>query len=1025
MKKIITFLIAFYSITNCYGQRCLSMELWENQKQINPTIDLIRQSDQLRLSLQADDIGDDSTIHQPKDYTVTIRVVFHILYNEGMAIGRCSPNISKSLVEEQIQLLNDAYSGAMKPAKNGVKGAFNTPFRFCLAKENPSGKPTNGIVRIKHNRGAFDGNNIAATDNTVKTMSPPWNPQKYLNIYVIELNDKNLMGWSSFPYYTRIYEPSGIKDGVVANYRYVGNRQEDKNNCSLLLTGLKYQVDNGRTIIHEVGHWLGLWHTNAVQLYDNGSPQASPCSEINDPRICILLGDQVCDTPPNDKLTFGKLQCDSALVCDSYSRRAVITAQNFMNYHDVDNCLREFTLGQASRMDWIVDTYRPQLKQGGGGRTECTPCTTCKPITPKIIGNDIACDGEIVTYKLDAAEPYGCDVFWQVRGGTFIDYNGALGITIPYGTNLFIDSIRVKWNSIGAVHELLAVANRCDNVDAQSLGTIATKTVTIRPFKPLTFKNPTVLVPCGSTRIFTEVIAPGTTYFEWLLPPNMRLLNAMQGYTNRTDKPEALIETPIGLGGTIKVRPLGGQCGESWVSQPIELTPAAPPVVTGIPPIFCQSGDVAWVEASGSTGDYVWEMPAGFENLGDANGNTKANKIQIKMTSNTRQGSIPMRVSEKTSNCGISEPAVLFIWVGKPAGNGQIRLASGSTGCDRIQTYEFLLNDSGNLPDGWSMAWDLTSEHGVVGLGIGYVFNVIQILGNKITIEINTPDKIGILSAKVKNICGETTYQTGIFRGKCTYEEPTDSIAPPPPSPPDTLLPPPSGGGNAANMRVIQQSVLKNAAKAFDNSTKTDFAAWADKTVFYTGETLLTHCLTTNPTAKPIAYLLAENGNLASPIDTLQLVSEFALNYMQIKIPIYSGLASGNYTLKVCVGKTCVAYMITLINHLLPKTSNAGKVVEKESAITTIAVPQKFTVEQNMPNPFDEYTTLRYFLPQKNTLKVSIYNLLGVEVYSQTVENTEGWQEFVLLTAKWHTGLYICKFEYNGEVQTKKMMLVR
>jgi hypothetical protein len=486
----------------------------------------------------------------------------------------------------------------------------------------------------------------------------------------------------------------------------------------------------------------------------------------------------------------------------------------------------------------------------------------------------------------------------------------------------------------------------------------------------------------------------------------MKLLNATLSGGSITNKPEALIETPAGLGGTIKVKPLGGQCGENWILQPIVLTPASPPTVLGLPPIFCQAGDVAWVEASGSTGDYVWEMPAGFENLGNANGNTKANKIQIKMTSNTRQGSIPMRVSEKISNCGISEPAVLFIWVGKPAGNGQIRLVAGSINYayTKIQTYEFLFNDSAILPDGWTMTWNLTPTDSAS------TFSILQVLGNKITIEFGDYNAKGTLSSKVRNICGEATYQTMI-----------QIVVPPPPPLPH----PPRDTTTAANMRVIQQSALKNAAKAFDNSTKTDFMAWADKAVFYTGETLLTHCLTTNPTAKTIAYLLAENGNLASPIDTLQLVNDLGMAYLQTKIPIYSGLASGNYTLKVCVGKTCVAYPITLINHLLPKTSIAGKVIEKEIATTAIVIPQKFTVEQNMPNPFDEQTTLRYFLPQRNTLKVSIYNLLGVEIHSQTIENTEGWQELVLLTAKWHTGLYICKFEYNGEVQTKKMMLVR
>ena len=981
MKKssiILVLLSMFCSLS--YAQRIdLTDSLWSYHKKTDKDFDLLRQNFEWKILTAPSTARTDGEV-------LVIPVVFHVVHHPTTQLN-VEENVSVERIKEQLDILNKSFAGeySKRPAKYP---AAHTQIQFCLAKTDPQGKPTNGINRIPTTQVPFITSNATETstgsgDAKLKSVAPAWNYKKYLNVWVTGFDDLT-MGYSNFPFFTPLWIAQG--DGVVVNWRYFG----------IYPSGYPvFNVNGGKTLPHEVGHWLGLFHLDIIQQGILGYPPlSSQCSEIAE--LCLDLGDKVCDTYPTSERSFNLSTCHEKEVCTtSASNRRIVTTKNFMNYQDYDDCLTLFTQGQADRMWRVIVTSRPGLLQGGGrgddspvagGRTEgCTTCTTCKPITPKIIGNGIACDGEIVTYKLDAAEPYGCDVLWQVRGGEFIDYNGALGITIPYGTNLFIDSIRVKWNNIGAVHELLAIVNRCDNVDAQSLGTIATKTVTIRTAKPLSFKTPTVRVPCGSTRIFTEVIAPGTTYFEWLLPANMKLLNAMQGYTNRTDKPEALIETPLGLGGTIKVKPLGGQCGESWVSQPIELTPAAPPVVTGIPPIFCQSGDVAWVEVHGSLDvEYIWDLPEGFENIGNASGNTKSYKVQIKMTTNTRQGSIPINVSSKTPACGISPPEALLIWVGKPAGNGQIRLVAGSIhyAYPRIQTYEFLLNDSAILPDGWTMTWDLTSLDSLSN------FIVLQVLGNKITIDLGSYTAKGTLSSKVKNICGETTYQTML-----------QIVVPPPPPPPA-----PRDTTNAANMRVIQQSVLKNAAKAFDNSTKTDFAAWADKAVFYTGETLLTHCLTTNPTAKPIAYLLAENGNLASPIDTLQLVNDLGMAYLQTKIPIYSGLASGNYTLKVCVGKTCIAYPITLINHLLPKTSNAGKVTEKESTNATVSVSQKFIVEQNMPNPFDEHTTLRYFLPQKNTLKVSIYNLLGLEVHSQHIENTEGWQELVLLTAKWHTG---------------------
>ncbi|MBL7900530.1 MAG: T9SS type A sorting domain-containing protein [Bacteroidia bacterium] len=288
-----------------------------------------------------------------------VPVVFHIIHggqNEGTF-----PNVSMAQINSQIPILNNDFAGTGLNVGNFANTNFsqaliaNCNITFCLAEKDPAGNTLTqkGIHRVNYiSNGWADPASFATSNafnnfinNTVKPATI-WDPNRYLNVWISDVNGAvGLLGYATFPGGTGLSGlTSGIgtstTDGVWCWTQTIGN------------TGTLFSpYDKGRTLTHEVGHWLGLRH-----IWGDGNCATDFCN----------------DTPTQQQSNTG---------CPSYPNITCSNGPNgdmFMNFMDYcnDACLYMFTPDQRTRIQTAMASgqFRTQMTASsatlcGGGPT--------------------------------------------------------------------------------------------------------------------------------------------------------------------------------------------------------------------------------------------------------------------------------------------------------------------------------------------------------------------------------------------------------------------------------------------------------------------------------------------------------------------------------------------------------------------------------------------------------------------------------------------------------------------------------
>lgn len=245
-----------------------------------------------------------------------IPVVVYVVHGSGIPVGT-NENISDLQVQSQIDALNQAF------ADRGIQ--------FCLATKQGTaalpGSPTPGIIR----KASTLTNHLTSQEQALKSLSS-LPGDRYLRIWVVRDidNGSGVAGYARFP------GTAPSLDGIVMRADVFGAAPSC--GCSLLP---KY--DRGQILAHEVGHYLGLYHT-----FHGGCAGAATSD-------CASQGDKVCDTP---QIAAASTGCPLGNVA-SCSTAAALT-NNQMDYTN-DLCRNAFTPGQEARMLATLNTVRQAL----------------------------------------------------------------------------------------------------------------------------------------------------------------------------------------------------------------------------------------------------------------------------------------------------------------------------------------------------------------------------------------------------------------------------------------------------------------------------------------------------------------------------------------------------------------------------------------------------------------------------------------------------------------------------------------
>lgn len=350
MKRILTFIVGLVLINTAQSQlikkkvkRCYTVEQIKKIKANNPNIQSDQQfEDWLQPLVKQHKQKNSAANNRVPVLNYTLPVIFHVVHNaETVGSGN---NITAARMQAQILQLNKDFANL---SGSPYAAATNTGIQFALATKDPSGNNLSepGIERINRSTKSWTAPPYTAdyVDETIKPNSY-WDPTRYLNIWLVDMSDEGILGYATFPSASTL---SGLDNSETV--QTAGLAVDPTTVGSVFTSTTCGSVSNpytlGKTLTHEIGHFLGLRH-----IWGDANCGTDYCD----------------DTPIHFEDNYGKPSHPKSNSCGTADEMF----ENYMDYCD-DDVLNTFTADQVDRMQTVLlnSTRRKTLPTSNVGFT--------------------------------------------------------------------------------------------------------------------------------------------------------------------------------------------------------------------------------------------------------------------------------------------------------------------------------------------------------------------------------------------------------------------------------------------------------------------------------------------------------------------------------------------------------------------------------------------------------------------------------------------------------------------------------
>ena len=334
MKLKLLFVFLVFQLTYAQQRTCGTQVLME-QIMSNPIQRqaYLEQQEKFEIELQKFETSRNSL-----STNALIRIPVAVHYPTAGSVTEAIKTCLRRLAQKQIDILNADYNMVNTDISiwNNNDSAFfpgisngNLNVQFVIATENHPAESglNNGDLAVTFGTDFIGSGVLGCTNGCNEDIT--W--AGYMNIVVTNISG-GILGFSPLG-----GTPGTGKTVVIDNNSFGASLSPSPTSCSNFVPASPY--NKGRTLTHELGHFLNLNHT------------FQSCDGAN----CLTSGDKVCDTPSANTAAYGCPALGTVSGCVDTQ-----LTMNYMDYTD-DACMYMFTAGQATRMLAWYNSIKNQL----------------------------------------------------------------------------------------------------------------------------------------------------------------------------------------------------------------------------------------------------------------------------------------------------------------------------------------------------------------------------------------------------------------------------------------------------------------------------------------------------------------------------------------------------------------------------------------------------------------------------------------------------------------------------------------